>query len=285
MGFFSSKEKEVQNLGSCFLCGTELNEKAGKCGVRLADENTICHICSMQKKLKVDKQSTKDSLLEQIKNNGFVTPDIFSPTTRIQKKGAAFGNSFPTGDSFIEIDEVRELILIPEVEVSLFSKDKRTEHIRKFKDLIDFELLNNGTKITDGNSLLGAAVGGAVFGGFGAIVGSGARSKSTTDVCKSLSIKLMFDDLKNPTEYIKIITSELKTNTDAYQQLYASAQECLSILTVILKKKQGKSTPSPAVETAGTSAVEEIKKYKELLDAGIITEDEFSAKKKQLLGI
>ena len=38
--------------------------------------------------------------------------------------------------------------------------------------------------------------------------------------------------------------------------------------------------PAPAVD-----AVAEIKKYKELLDAGVITEAEFAAKKKQLMGI
>ena len=32
-------------------------------------------------------------------------------------------------------------------------------------------------------------------------------------------------------------------------------------------------------------AVTEIKKYKELLDAGIITEEEFTTKKRQLMGI
>lgn len=39
------------------------------------------------------------------------------------------------------------------------------------------------------------------------------------------------------------------------------------------------------VAPAGGDAVEEIKKYKELLDAGIITEEEFSAKKRQLMGL
>ena len=33
------------------------------------------------------------------------------------------------------------------------------------------------------------------------------------------------------------------------------------------------------------NAVEEIRKYKELLDSGIITEEEFSAKKRQLMGL
>ena len=40
-----------------------------------------------------------------------------------------------------------------------------------------------------------------------------------------------------------------------------------------------------AVQTTGSSAIEEIKQYKELLDAGIITEEEFAAKKRQLLGL
>lgn len=39
------------------------------------------------------------------------------------------------------------------------------------------------------------------------------------------------------------------------------------------------------VPHAGGNAVEEIKKYKELLDAGIITEEEFSSKKRQLMGL
>ena len=40
-----------------------------------------------------------------------------------------------------------------------------------------------------------------------------------------------------------------------------------------------------AAPTAPTDAVAEIKKYKDLLDSGIITEEEFTAKKKQLMGI
>ena len=48
----------------------------------------------------------------------------------------------------------------------------------------------------------------------------------------------------------------------------------------------GSTQTAPIVQTApAVDAVEEIKKYKGLLDAGIITEDEFAAKKRQLLGI
>lgn len=36
---------------------------------------------------------------------------------------------------------------------------------------------------------------------------------------------------------------------------------------------------------SATSNADELKKFKELLDLGVITQDEFDAKKKQLLGL
>lgn len=287
MGLFSSKEKEeVLVLGKCFVCESEVvNSKGEHFGYRLPDESCICSICSQQKKLPICRQSTKEYLLEKIKENGFVSPDEFTPTKRVIKKIVALGDALPVEDSFLEIDEKRWLLLIPEVKLSLFSKDKRMEHVRDLKDLVDFELLSNGTKLTDGNSLLGAAVGGAVFGGFGAIVGAGTGKKATTDVCKKMSIKLIFSDLRKPTEYIDIITTDLKTTSKSYQEMFAVAQECLSILTVVLKKNQGNQIQMTAEAAPTTSAADEIKKYKELLDMGAITEEEFSAKKKQLLGL
>lgn len=44
-------------------------------------------------------------------------------------------------------------------------------------------------------------------------------------------------------------------------------------------------TAAPAQTGGAPNAVEELKQYKSLLDAGVITEEEFSAKKRQLLGI
>lgn len=37
--------------------------------------------------------------------------------------------------------------------------------------------------------------------------------------------------------------------------------------------------------SGSNNSIEEIKKYKELMDSGIITEDEFNQKKKELLGL
>ena len=39
------------------------------------------------------------------------------------------------------------------------------------------------------------------------------------------------------------------------------------------------------VESKPTDSIEHLKRYKQLLDAGVITQEEFDAKKKQLLGL
>ena len=48
-----------------------------------------------------------------------------------------------------------------------------------------------------------------------------------------------------------------------------------------------KAAPAQQVAqpAAPANAIEEIQKYKALMDAGILTEEEFTAKKRQLLGI
>lgn len=49
------------------------------------------------------------------------------------------------------------------------------------------------------------------------------------------------------------------------------------------REKAAQCTTTPAAPAA--SAADELKKFKELLDMGVITQEEFNAKKKQLLGL
>lgn len=60
--------------------------------------------------------------------------------------------------------------------------------------------------------------------------------------------------------------------------------EIVSQLLVDRQKQTTTPTPS-AAPVSSVSNADELKKYKELLDAGIITQEEFDAKKKQLLGL
>ena len=58
------------------------------------------------------------------------------------------------------------------------------------------------------------------------------------------------------------------------------------ISKLLLERQEKKDTSAPASPTVVSSSnADELKKYKELLDSGIITQEEFDAKKKQLLGL
>lgn len=61
--------------------------------------------------------------------------------------------------------------------------------------------------------------------------------------------------------------------------------EVHSVLTNIIGKVQVESAYSKNNISANSSNADELKKFKELLDSGIITQDEFDEKKKQLLGL
>ena len=71
---------------------------------------------------------------------------------------------------------------------------------------------------------------------------------------------------------------------------YATANQyakdvCLTIKEAMTKYQQENHDGAGATVVQQASAADEIKKFKELLDMGIITQEEFDAKKRQLLGL
>ena len=138
--------------------------------------------------------------------------------------------------------------------------------------------------LEDGNSIekggVGRAlVGGALFGGVGAVVGAstGHKHKAT---CSKLQIKITLNNMKAPVVYVNFIEAETKKNGALYKMIYPMAQEALSVLSIITQSQKSESSPHAEV-----SAADEILKFKKLLDEGIITQEEFDLKKKQLLGL
>lgn len=76
------------------------------------------------------------------------------------------------------------------------------------------------------------------------------------------------------------------------EELHVLALNLMQIINPNAREVAANEQPAQSAQmTAATqampviSAVDEIKKYKELLDAGILTEEEFAAKKRQLLGL
>lgn len=149
--------------------------------------------------------------------------------------------------------------------------------IYDYDNIVSYSLIKDDKMITKGGASIGrAVVGGILFGGVGAVIGGTTGSRTSTNVCQSLTIKVTLRNCDSNCVYIDFIKrgSTLRN---------ADPQEVLSLLDIITKAPYKK--PAAEASAVPQSAADEIKKYKELLDIGAITQEEFDAKKKSLLNI
>lgn len=123
----------------------------------------------------------------------------------------------------------------------------------------------------DGINVKGAIVGGILAGDAGAVIGSQhnkGRIYSNTEHFDERYVELFYS--RNGQ------TSKLKLSITAYpllEQWYPDKEYSYVLST------------APQVSTSNGDKFDEVKKYKDLLDSGIISEAEFEAKKKELLGL
>lgn len=137
----------------------------------------------------------------------------------------------------------------------------RIDVVFRYEDIISFETEVNKEIVTSGNAGK-AVVGGLLFGGVGAVVGASGKRRSKEVVTGTM---------------LKVITrNEMYPVVD----IYCPPPSVMAQLAQIIDSLKDTST-----DTNDASDTDEILKYKKLLDDGIITSEEFEAKKKQLLNL
>ncbi len=258
MGLFGSK-------GECSVCHKEV----GFNHFKIADKQLLCsdcfNKCGFKTLVPINKMTVEDiKAAMSVYEANSEEISLFNATKKI--------------GTFIEFDDNQKKWLIPDG----FLGKKKNPKVYNYSDIVDFELLEDGESITKGG--LGRAVaGGVLFGGVGAVVGGVTGEKKSKSVCNSLKIKITVNSINNPVVYINFLTIATKKESSTYKTLYNSAQECLSVLQLICNSQE--SLLENNNNAATLSNADEILKYKRLLDEGIITQEEFDAKKKQLLGL
>jgi len=160
------------------------------------------------------------------------------------------------------------------------------EQIFAYSDLLDFEINEDGSSIVKGRGMA-TAVGAATFGLAGAMIGSSGKRKNV-DLCTSLEVRIFLNSLETSQIAIPLVAGKVKKGSFEYKNAMEKAQEIMSILTYIANQKDVHTEKnSTAANQNGTniSDADELLKFKGLLDSGIITQEEFDAKKKQILGL
>lgn len=159
---------------------------------------------------------------------------------------------------------------------------KKKPVVHAFSDITGYELIEDGVTVTGGG--LGTAVaGGLLFGGAGAVAGAVIGPKKSAKKVSKIELKITLSDLDYPVEHIWIMDggSGVKTDSKLYQKALSVAQDCLSCLQTISEEGQ-REAQAPA---SAVSPAEELMQWKQLLDQGILSQEEFDAKKRQLLGL
>lgn len=295
MGWFSSSTNDPIQEYTCISCNSKIK---GNCtdkrknGIMKESNLYLCPTCYKSKSLDhydIDDLN-KEQLLALYKKKGFVSPFEFTPTKRVHRTALTYTNMV-----YLELDEHQRKINIPELDAGIFN-DSISDHIYDYSDIVDFKVIENGSEKLEGNSLLKAAIGGAVFGGTGAIVGALHGSKKTIEKCDELSIKIILKNMSNPNIYIKFIGSNSgipfgrEKDTGLYKDTVKALEECISILTLILRENTDPTFRSSTIKTHSNSKPskrDKIAKAMQELVAlkreGIITEAEFLEKKAQII--
>lgn len=153
-----------------------------------------------------------------------------------------------------------------------------------FDDINSFEVVSDVPQVVNNNAYTNAAGGKYVAGNIGTIAGALASLANGTYM-SNLQIKLNLKSIDNPCVMINYITR--KTRVDSPMGLFLTDmfQKDISRLEEIMRLNSDDDIPSINETSSNEIPIEELKKLKELLDMGIITQEEFDSKKKQLLGL
>lgn len=256
---------------TCSIC----NKPIGALGVKYttSDDHKVCWKCIRAAGYGVNASflDIKKETLEDVKNH--------KETKALKKKEE---NDLVT--SFVATRTIANAIDVDETKGNFRLKGfMNLAKVHSLSSVNGYELVENGNSITSGG-LGRAAVGAVAFGGVGAIVGAVTGRKKENKIVKDLTVKLNISDLDNPVVYIKLLDKPVKSNTKSYQQAIERADQIIASLDALVPKNSNDSSRT-TLNVAAPSTADEIRKFKSLLDDGIITQKEFEAKKKELINM
>ena len=163
--------------------------------------------------------------------------------------------------------------------------------IYRFSDIVDCHIQEDFEQALEqevSGKIGGALAGGLLFGETGAIIGSAGKrnvSGSFKQICKSLSVQITLAIPESPVYITKFLFSPSTKESINYKAAKDDANKLVGVF-LSLKAQAKNNNPKQSTDTTNEPDFEEIlEKLFRLKQKGIITEEEFTAKKRQVLGI
>lgn len=168
----------------------------------------------------------------------------------------------------------------------VYQKGKYSSKVYKFSDLINYEVYENGKSQVQGRAG-SALIGGAFFGLGGLLVGS-SMGRKINEKCNQLKLIIRLNDFNCPQIVITYVDNvDWDKNAWTYRNMKENLQSVCSMLEFMLNEKslEQSSTAKQEELSAKKSNKEQLQELKEMLDDGLITQEDFDQKKKQILGL
>ncbi|HIY78175.1 MAG TPA: SHOCT domain-containing protein [Candidatus Borkfalkia excrementavium] len=170
----------------------------------------------------------------------------------------------------------------------VYQKDINFIKMYKFSDLINYEVYENGQSKVKGRAG-SALIGGAFFGLTGLIVGS-SMSRKVEDKCNQLKLIIRLNDLNCPQIVITYVDNVAWDKAGfTYRTMKENLQLVCSALEYIMNAKTLEQSAVEKTEPQTTKEEKPLKEQmlelKEMLDSGLITQEEYELKKKRLLNL
>lgn len=251
---FCGSDKSVNAIKDGYVCRACL-KKCGHYGEELMTSNDLVTLQDIKEKTHLYEQWVKEQ--ERRKS-------VFNPNTRI---GAA-----------IIVDEKNRLW---QCMTGKLKFDKPDGIIYTFDDISEYTVEEiSGDTVTKGGT--GRAIaGGLAFGGAGAVVGGVTGKRKTCSVCLQMYVVVTFTNFEKA--YITLMPGKSNTSGSG-SRIYSSAVERAKEVISYFDKMSAENTKSTNTsQVESTSIADELKKYSDLFESGVLSETEYNEIKEKLI--
>lgn len=188
-------------------------------------------------------------------------------------------------ETLVAVDRELEnicLIELNNIPKGLEDNSEKTFKYLKADDILQVELFEGGNSVTSSSrSIGGAVVGGALFGGVGAIVGGLGSSTKSSETVNKIQIRLVVNDKTNPIYDIDFLSVEIDKNELLFESISKQARTWYGYFEVMINNAKDNVEE---IKEKDIDVITKLERLNLLKASKAISEEEFSILKKDLLG-